>query len=137
MVSAETAAQIEPDWLAEERDGAWLLRRLAAGLEPGAATAAVEGSDLESYVPRPLRTHLAVASGEAEHRQVTVAFLKVPGTDVLLAAEGAGALLDRLDAVADAVGRACDRYGLTWLESDIDVDAVKLYLTGRRPGELG
>ena len=28
-------------------------------------------------------------------------------------------------------------YGLTWLESDIDVDAVKLYLTGGAPSRTG
>ena len=137
LISGETAAQVESDWLTEERGGAWLLRRLAEGSSPVPPPPALEGSDLESYVPQPLLTHLARASGEAEHRQVTVAFLKIPGTDSLLEAEGMAALLDRLDAVARAVGSACHRYGLTWLESDIDVDAVKLYLTGGAPASSG
>ena len=137
VVSAETAAEVEFGWLAEQREGAWLLRRLEPGSSPVPPPPLVEGSDLESYVPLPLRAHLAVASGEAEHRQVTVAFLKVPGTDALLEAEGAGALLARLDAVAEPVGDACSRYGLTWLESDIDVGAVKLYLTGGAPASSG
>ena len=42
-----------------------------------------------------------------------------------------------LDELAAAVGRACDTYGLTWLESDIDVGAVKLYLTGGAPSSSG
>lgn len=96
-----------------------------------------EGTDLNSYIPEPLRTHLAVASGEAEHRNATVAFLKIPGTDDLLAAEGEDALLARLDTVAEEVGRACARYGITWLESDIDVGAVKLYLTAGAPATTG
>jgi class 3 adenylate cyclase/tetratricopeptide (TPR) repeat protein len=137
VVSAETAAAIDPGWVGEERGGARLMTRL----EPGASTIppppAVPGTDLHEYVPHPLRDHLAVASGEAEHRQVTVAFLKLPGTDELLANEGPDALLTRLDAVAAEVGRACATYGLTWLESDIDVGAVKLYLTGGAPSSSG
>ena len=92
------------------------------------------GLNLEEYVPRPLRDHLAVASGEAEHRQVTVSFLKLSGTD---AAIEDGTLLALLDELAVAVGRACETYGLTWLESDIDVGAVKLYLTGGAPSSSG
>ena len=46
-------------------------------------------------------------------------------------------LLERIDVLAAAVGRACATYGLTWLESDIDVGAVKLYLTGGAPASSG
>ena len=58
----------------EERDGARLLRRLepAASIVPPPPD--VTGARLDEYVPPSLRDHLAVASGEAEHRQVTVAF---------------------------------------------------------------
>ena len=107
-------------------------------LAPGASTIPpppdVPGVSLEEYVPRPLRDHLAVASGEAEHRQVTLSFLKLSGTD---AAIESGTLLGMLDELAVAVGRACETYGLTWLESDIDVDAVKLYLTAGAPSSSG
>ena len=48
-----------------------------------------------------------------------------------------GTLLAQLDELAVAVGRACETYGLTWLESDIDVGAVKLYLTGGAPSSSG
>ena len=111
-------------------------------LEPGASTIPpppdVPGADLDAYVPAPLRAHLAVSSGEAEHRQVTVAFLKLSGTDELIAAEGPGraARADRRARRAVAA-QACETYGLTWLESDIDVGAVKLYLTGGAPSSSG
>src|SRR6266511_254258 len=97
----------------------------------------VAGSNLEQFVPAPLRAHLAVSSGEAEHRQVTVAFVKLSQTDDVVASEGPVALLDRIDMLAAAVGDACSAYGLTWLESDIDVNAVKLYLTGGAPASSG
>jgi tetratricopeptide (TPR) repeat protein len=39
--------------------------------------------------------------------------------------------------LAAALADACTTYGLTWLESDIDVNAVKLYLTGGAPLSSG
>ena len=137
VVSADTAAALDPGWLGDEREGARLMTRLDSGASAIPPPPAARGTDLAEYVPGPLRDHLAVASGEAEHRQVTVAFLKLPGTDELLVSEGPEALLARLDAVAAAVRRACATYGLTWLESDIDVGAVKLYLTGGAPSSSG
>ncbi len=134
VVSSETAAQLDEGWLTEEREGARLMTRLAPGSSTIPPPPDVPGSNLEEYVPRPLRDHLAVASGEAEHRQVTVSFLKLSGTD---AAIEDGTLLSMLDELSVAVGRACETYGLTWLESDIDVGAVKLYLTGGAPSSSG
>src|SRR5262249_46610386 len=108
---------------------------------PGASTipgpADADGRDLELYVPESLRAHLAVASGEAEHRTVTVAFVKVSGTDELLDRDGFAALGSQLDLVASSVAEATASYGITWLESDIDVNACKLYLTAGAPSSTG
>ena len=81
MVSEETAARIDPGWLSDRREGGHLLRALERGASPVPPPEAVGGRDLAAYVPRALRDHLAVASGDAEHRQVTVAFVKALGTD--------------------------------------------------------
>ena len=137
FVSAETAAAVPTEWLLEERAGAHLLRRLepSASLVPPPPD--VAGARLDEYVPPSLRDHLAVASGEAEHRHVTVAFLKLAGSDELLLEHGSEGFLERLDEVGAAVGRASETYGVTWLESDIDVGAVKLYLTAGAPSSTG
>ena len=90
------------------------------------------------YVPVPLRDHLAIASGEAEHRHVTMAFLKFSGPDDVVEREGP-------DAAARTARRArrCrrrrsrPRTGITWLESDIDINAGKLYLTAGAPSLSG
>ncbi len=137
IVSAETAASVDPAWLGDERDGARLMIRLEPGSSRIPPPPAVPGRDLELYVPAPLRAHLAVASGEAEHRHVCVAFVKVSGTDDVIAEQGPEELLRRLDTLAAAVGAACTSYGITWLESDIDVNAFKLYLTAGAPSSTG
>jgi class 3 adenylate cyclase/tetratricopeptide (TPR) repeat protein len=138
LVSPRTAAAIDSSWLGGEREGARLLRLDAVSGEPPApAGSPAAGDGLEVYVPRPLRSHLAVTSSEAEHRTVTVAFLKFGGVDELLAAEAPEALLERLDELGAAVGRAGRRYGVTWLESDVDVNGGKLYLTAGAPTSTG
>ena len=137
VVSAETAAHVAADWLGEEREDARLLRRL----EPGASTIEPPpyrpGEDLAGFVPVSLRDHLAVASGEAEHRQVTVAFVKAGETDLLLERDGpppcsSGSTSSRRQST---VRRSA--YELTWLESDIDIGAIKLYLTAGAPFTSG
>jgi class 3 adenylate cyclase/tetratricopeptide (TPR) repeat protein len=137
VVSAETAASLADEWLGDAREDARLLRRL----EPGASTIEpppfLAGDDLARFVPSSLRDHLAVASGEAEHRQVTVAFVKVGDTDRLLEREGPDALLQQLGSLSASVADACSAYEITWLESDIDVGAIKLYLTAGAPSTSG
>jgi class 3 adenylate cyclase/tetratricopeptide (TPR) repeat protein len=137
VVSAETAAAVDRGWLIEERADAHVLRRLDPSRSVVAPPPDVPGERLDEYVPPSLRDHLAVASGEAEHRHVSVAFLKFAGSDAVLEEQGPAVLLRRLDEVAAAVERASDTYGVTWLESDIDIGAVKLYLTAGAPSSTG
>ncbi|MCA1570398.1 MAG: AAA family ATPase [Chloroflexi bacterium] len=111
VVSAETAAAVDPSWLLEERDGARLLRRLEPGSSEVPPPPDLPGERLEEYVPTSLRDHLAVASGEAEHRHVPVAFVKLVGTDALLEELGPEGFLARLEGkeravIAHHVGRA-------------------------------
>jgi class 3 adenylate cyclase/tetratricopeptide (TPR) repeat protein len=137
VLSAQTAATVDAAWLGEERDGAQVMERLEPGTSTIPPPVDVSGTRLEEYVPAPLRAHLAASRGEAEHRQVTVAFVKLSDTDAVVVDDSPRALLERLDTLAGAVGDACSTYGLTWLESDIDVNAVKLYLTGGAPSSSG
>jgi class 3 adenylate cyclase/tetratricopeptide (TPR) repeat protein len=139
LLSAQTAAAVDSAWLGEEREGARFMHRLEH--EPHRSADApppdFSGSQLEEFVPTLLRAHLTVSSGEAEHRQVTVAFVKVSQTDDVVESGGPGALLERIDKLADVVARACSTFGVTWLESDIDANAVKLYLIGGAPSSSG
>lgn len=108
--------------------------------EPSAEAVAAEpisAPGLERYVSPALRTHLAVAGGEGEHRQVTIAFVELPGTDATIEREGTAALSERLQKLATTVGEACSSFGVTWLESDIGAGSIKLYLTAGAPATTG
>ena len=142
LVSPATAAAVGPEWLAGERGGAALL---ALDREPDAAAPpVVEDADqpgssveLEPFVPVALRSSLGLEAGEAEHRQVTAAFVKFTGVEALLAQRGPAAVGEALDALGAVVGRVTSELGLTWLESDIDVDGGKLYLAAGAPSTTG
>ena len=142
LVSAATAAAVDPSWLAGERGGAALLK---LDPDPDAAAPPVfeadaaepSGLELEAYVPAPLRGYLRLAAGEAEHRQVTAAFLKFTGVEALLAKGGPEAVSEPLAELGALVGRLTSELGITWLESDIDVDGGKLYLTAGAPSSTG
>jgi len=141
LVSARTAEALEPNLLGQAKESGLLLRRFEAELEEDeedvvAHSAMPLGEDLESYVPAPLRAQLRLETGEAEHRQVTAAFLKFSGVDGLLP-ESADDLHGRLSELAQLVGSTMDGLGLTWLESDIDVDGGKFYLVAGAPSSTG
>ncbi|HXH89087.1 MAG TPA: tetratricopeptide repeat protein [Gaiellaceae bacterium] len=76
-------------------------------------------------------------AGEAEHRQVTAAFLKFTGVDDVIATEGPEAVHARLSTLAQLVGGELEQLGLTWFGSDIDEGGGKLYLVGGAPSSTG
>jgi class 3 adenylate cyclase/tetratricopeptide (TPR) repeat protein len=142
LISPATAAAVGPDRLAGERGGAALL---SLDRDPDAAAPPIfdeeaqptSGLDLEPFVPTPLRAHLTLEAGEAEHRQVTAAFVKFTGVEALLTKGGPEAVSEPLAELAALVGRLTTELGITWLESDIDVDGGKLYLTAGAPLSTG
>ena len=87
--------------------------------------------------PSPLRAHLRLEAGEAEHRQVTAAFLKFTGVEALLVQGGPQALSESLSSLGALVGDTTSELGVTWLESDIDVDGGKIYLAAGAPSSTG
>ena len=140
LVSAATAHSLDPGWLAGERDGAVLLKPgLHNGLpeEPEPADDSHSDVDLVEFVPIPLRPVLASGAAEAEHRQATVAFVKFSGADAVLEQEGLDGLGERITRLGDVVDRVVDGLGITWLESDIDLDGGKVYLTAGAPATPG
>jgi class 3 adenylate cyclase/tetratricopeptide (TPR) repeat protein len=139
LIGTRTAEAVGPGATIGKHNGGYILERR----EPETAghvdwtEELVQVSGLDAFVPASLRAHLAVASGEAEHRLVTVAFLKLSDTDGIVERGGPEALADRLQALGAVVDHECTRYGVTWLESDIDGGGIKLYLTAGAPASTG
>ena len=68
-----------------------------------------------------------------DHRTVSIGFVRVPGTDTLLAAEGPGGLHVALTEVVDLVGRINTEESIELLDADVGVNAVKLMIASGAP----
>jgi class 3 adenylate cyclase/tetratricopeptide (TPR) repeat protein len=139
LISGTTAAALDPTWIGAERGDARLLQLPVAESDVAVEATPVQvhdAQDLDTLVPKPLRAALA-AGVEPEHRHVVAAFVKFTGVGAALAHGGVAELHERLERLADATGTAADERGLTWLESDIDVDGGKLYLIAGAPSSTG
>ncbi len=136
LVSARTAEALPDGFVGEPRDGAFLSRPDAL---PRAArrrpTSRAAAGDLAELVPASLRVPIETGAIEAEHRQVTAAFIKFSGTDTLV--EDARRSAARLGELAEVVSSEAHERSITWLESDIDRDGGKLYLVAGAPASSG
>lgn len=116
--------------------GARLLRS-----RPTAAPAPVDvdrpGFDITPALPPTIRAHLLAASGQPEHRPVTVGFVRFTGTDEVLRRRGPAALGEAVDELISNVQRACLDHDVTFFESDLDQDGGKVMLTAGAPHSTG
>ena len=139
LLSERTAAALEPGWVGPSRgDGRLLLELPEREVAERPESPPAELSDeIELYVPEPLRAHLLLEAGEAEHRQVTAAFLKFTGIDEGIATNGAEAVYGHLSSLAELLGGELKQLGLTWFGSDIDEGGGKIYIVGGAPSSTG
>jgi class 3 adenylate cyclase/tetratricopeptide (TPR) repeat protein len=129
IVSAATADRLPAAATRATDHGFRVRTRQSAPGGPGLRRAReVPTSEVEAWVPAPLRGRLTERSGEAEHRVSSIAFVRFSGVDRCYEAAGGDAVADALEELASAVHRAVDEEGVTLLGSDADVDGGKLIL---------
>jgi class 3 adenylate cyclase/tetratricopeptide (TPR) repeat protein len=137
LLSPTTSAELPARVLGEHKAGGRLLKSDVTVSTAGLAQLPdVTGLALAECVPLAIRDYLGEHPVEPEHRQATVAFLRFAGTDALLrngSAEAAGALAD----VVGAVQQAADDHRVSFLESDIDDDGVRIILVAGAPESAG
>jgi class 3 adenylate cyclase/tetratricopeptide (TPR) repeat protein len=93
--------------------------------------------DVGSVLPPHIRAHLLAATGESEHRPITVAFVQFSGTDALVQRTGPAGLAAALDECVRTVQSALATHEVTWFESDINRDGGKIMLTAGAPRSYG
>lgn len=135
-VSDQTAALLPASVVSRSPSGVLLVRRMPRppGDVPSAPERDAEPADIAGLVPPPVRAHLLAEAGEAEHRFVSVAFIQFSGTDDLMAREGPDVVASALDGLVRRIQEACEGHGVTFLESDINVDGGKIMLVCGAPG---
>jgi len=139
VVSPSTRALLDPAVVGEACGPGSLLAAAPPGADPGPPTVDKESDPgaLERALPLALRHHLTSTGRDAEHRRVTVAFLKFRGIDALLTDEGEATAAVALDAMVSGVQSAVDTHGVTFLGTDIDAGGGKVILVTGAPSSGG
>jgi class 3 adenylate cyclase/tetratricopeptide (TPR) repeat protein len=136
VVSAATAAVLDPATVGEQRDdGVLLVRPPDVALAPNRSRKASD-VDLRQVFCPTLAAHLLSGVAESEHRHVTVAFVEFSGTDALLQREGA-VLSRAVGEVLDSAQSAAEAHGVTVLSTDICENGGKIILVSGAPRTAG
>jgi class 3 adenylate cyclase/tetratricopeptide (TPR) repeat protein len=138
LVSPETAAELNPSTLGEEKGPGFLLQ--AAPDVHGELVPLPDVTDipLEVAVPAPLRAQLLeVGPLEGEHRHAAIAFVRYVGVDEIISTEGAASAVEAIDVLARAIEEAAGDHQVTFLESDVDRDGGRIILVSGAPQTFG
>lgn len=134
-LSATAAARLPPDAVTHRAGHArlrWRKPRPAPARIPGVPTR----EDSSALLPGLLDAHLSLGRPDPEHRVACIAFLKISGTDAVLAREGPAALAERLELTVATVFRLLTDHEITVLATDVDHDGFKLFLGAGVPHAL-
>jgi class 3 adenylate cyclase/tetratricopeptide (TPR) repeat protein len=150
LVDDTTARTLDPSLVGEQIGPGWLLTGLprpasaegpdvgGAGLHrPGLNGDGLDRDMLGQLLPPQLRVHLTRGAHEPEHRVVTAAFLRFEATDGLLERGGLDSLASGVDELVRNAQDATQRHGVSFHESDIDVDGGKIMLVAGAPLSSG
>jgi class 3 adenylate cyclase/tetratricopeptide (TPR) repeat protein len=138
LVSPETAAQLDPSTLGEEKGRGRLLQAapdVRGSLEP---LPDADGVPLELAVPAPLRAQLLeVGPLEGEHRHAAIAFVRYSGVDEIISTEGSASAAEAIEVLVRTIEDAAAAHQVTFLESDVDRDGGRIILVSGAPQTFG
>ncbi|WP_436792769.1 tetratricopeptide repeat protein [Actinospongicola halichondriae] len=140
LVTAETAAMIDPAWIQGPVGEHFEIsgRAVTETAEDRAAPRATPGPERATdALSLAVRQRVLAGTRHGEHRLVTVAFLRFAGTDHLVTDDGPHVLAAALGDLADKIEASCRRYGVHWLSSDVNPDGGKIILTAGAPVSTG
>jgi len=138
LLSSATASLLEPRLVGRPKGDGLLLRAVPDVSHPPSLPPTDDaGLDLSRCVPVRLREHLRGRSREAEHRHVAVAFLEFACTDELVERTGPDHVAIALDASVRTVQEEARRHAVTFLETDISGNGVKVLLVAGAPSSSG
>ena len=139
LVSPETARMLPRSCVGAPTGPGVLLARSPTPCEwvPPVGLPMPTESVIESFLPVALRTHLRHGGMAPEHRTAAIAFLHFGGLDQVIARDGLERAAARLDEVVRLVQEAAERYDVSFLDSDIASDGVKIRLSAGAPRVVG
>jgi class 3 adenylate cyclase/tetratricopeptide (TPR) repeat protein len=138
LVGDATAADLGPGLVRPHGDLGHLLAGVPRPPHPPreAESEPIPAVD-QQLLPPQLRAYLSQPSREPEHRTVAVAFIRFDGTDSVLVEDGAAMLTAAVDEALRNVQEATAAHGVSFLDTDVDVDGGKILLVGGAPSSAG
>ena len=138
VVSPATAALLPSRCVGSAKGDGFLLRS-APSVDPRCRywPQLQEASDFDAYLDPAISEHLLAEVGDSEHRQIAVGFVEISGVDDLLVRQGPGAVASALHDLIVLVQDACDHHRVTFWETDISKDGLKIMLVAGAPRSTG
>lgn len=133
LLSAPTAAALPQRCRGRRKGNGILLAHSPECSVPGPGDG--DGGDLEvtGLLPQLVFDHLSAGGGSGEHRQVAVGFLGFSGMARVRRSRGARAATDALEHVIGVTQQLCQRYEVSFHETDIAPDGGKVMLVAGAP----
>ena len=138
VITRATAAALEPSHLGGRRgDGYLLAGAPALEVDRTPSVGDVADIDLERCVPVAISSHLVEGGGEAEHRPLTIAFLRFAGVAELIATAGVDAVADALELTLDTAEGIALEHKVAFFDTDIAAGGGKIMLVSGAPTSSG
>jgi class 3 adenylate cyclase len=138
VVSKDTAAALHTACVGPPRGHGFLLRRAPEiGSQRSPPVGDVSDVDLSQCLPIEICEHLAAGGGEPEHRLMTAAFVQVMGADGVLTSDGPDALAAALEQAVATVQRLAHEHRVSFFETDVAGDGLKIMLMAGAPTATG
>ena len=138
VITRATAAALEPSHLGDRRgDGYLLAGAPALEVDRTPSVGDVADIDLERCVPVAISSHLVEGGGEAEHRPLTIAFLRFAGVAELIATAGVDAVADALELTLDTAEGIALEHKIAFFDTDIAAGGGKIMLVSGAPTSSG
>jgi class 3 adenylate cyclase/tetratricopeptide (TPR) repeat protein len=139
LLSQDTASLMQKGCLGAKVGSGTLLARSPGAREwtPPGGVATPSEETMARTLSTAVRAHVLDAHAPAEHRTASIAFLQFSGLDELIEQQGIEAAGRRLDDLVRIIQDACDRYEVSFLDSDISSDGGKIRLSAGAPRMVG
>ncbi len=137
LISDELASALPRGWVQRRQgDGSWRLR--FNGIRDIGPTACSQrrqpaGLDSTALLPVEFRSLVDIGRRHGELKQVAMAFIRLDGTDALLAERGPRAVHARLKTISALVDETAAVWNVCWLETQAEADSVRWTLIAGAP----
>src|SRR5436190_5075177 len=133
LLSPQTAERLPAQSHGPDKSPGVLLATAPVADRPGPRLDLEDEISFMSLLPPLVAEHVLGGGGSGEHRHVAVAFVEFRGVGELTRSRGPAGVVGALEHLVTVTQDACDRYAVSFHESDIGPDGGKFMLVAGAP----